>query len=215
MWNVFEYPFVGIAAAILVLLGLWLLWMLKPDKRRRWHPLIPLGIIALAFAVAHFVQTDREKILNAINIGIKAFEERNIEPIKEIIADDYTDTAHSSKDLIVAYCQAMFEMAMIDRVTFLSRETTVEDNLAPLETGHFRWLAGIFDSFSLTGHAIFTMEAFVKFSEGSEIARMGKPFLIVKARFSFKKTPDKKWLINSSEILELDRKPINWGQIRN
>jgi len=225
MWNVFEYPFVGIGAAVLVMLGLWLLWILKPDKRRRWHPLIPLGIIVLSFAVAYFVQTDKEKILNAINIGIKAFEERKIEPIKEIIADDYADTAHSSKDMIIAYCQAMFQMAMIEKVTFLSRETVIEDNHAPLETGHLRWLSGIFDSFSLTGHATFIMEVLIKFSEESEIAKMGKPFLIVKARFSFKKTPDKnrssqgfaptRWLINSSEILELDRKQVNWGELHS
>ncbi|MFA5291482.1 MAG: hypothetical protein WC496_00450 [Phycisphaerae bacterium] len=191
MWNVFEYPFVGIAAAGVVMFGLWLLWILKPDKRRRWHPLIPLGIVALAFAVSYFVQTDKEKILNAINIGIKAFEEQKIEPIKEIIADDYADTAHSSKDTIIAYCQAMIQTAMIEKLTFLSRGTVVEDN-----------------------HATFTMEALIKFSEESEIARMGKSFLIVKARFSFEKTPDKRWLINSSEILELDRKQVNWGELK-
>ena len=192
MWNIFEYPFTGIAAAIVSLVVIWLFRILKPDKKRWWQQLVPVVIIALSFAIAFFVQTDREKILGVINKGIKAFEERKIEPIREIIADDYFDAANSSKELIVAYCQALFETAMIDRVTFISRKTEIESD-----------------------KAVFTTEALVNFAEESEIAKMGKPFLIVKVRFYLKKTLDKKWLINSSEILELDRKAVNWGEIKS
>jgi hypothetical protein len=192
MWNVFEYPFTGIAVAAASLLAIWLFNILKPDKKRRWYILIPIGIIALSFAVSYFVQTDKEKILAAVNKGIKAFKERQIEPIREIIADDYFDAVHNSKEYIIAYCQALFQMAMVDRVTFLSRKTEIEND-----------------------RAVFTTEALVSFAEESEIAKMGKPFLIVKARFYFVKTPDKGWLINSSEILELDRKSVNWTQLRN
>lgn len=191
MWNIFEYPFTGIAAAIASLFAIWLFGILKPDKKRRWHLLIPIVIIALSFAVSYFVQTDKEKILGAVNKGIKAFKERQIEPIREIIADDYFDAAHSSKEYIIAYCQALFQTAMVDRVTFISRKTEIEND-----------------------RAVFTTEALVNFAEESEIAKMGKPFLIVKSRFYFVKMPDGRWLINSSEILELDRKSVNWGQLR-
>jgi hypothetical protein len=192
MWNVFEYPFVGIGIAVIVLAGLWVYGMFRPDKKRKWHPLIPIGIVVLAVAVSYFVQTDKEKIFGAVNKGIKAFEERKIEPIREIIADDYFDAAHSSKEYIIAYCQGLFETAAIERVTFLSQQIQIED-----------------------GKAVFTLEAMIKFAEQSHAAQMGKGFMIVKARFSFKKTPDKKWLINGSEILELDRKTVNWGQLHN
>ncbi|MBU2457322.1 MAG: hypothetical protein KKE31_01635 [Planctomycetes bacterium] len=171
MWNIFEYPFTGIAAAIVSMIAIWLFRILKPDKKHWWQMLVPAVIIVSSFAIAFFVQTDREKILGAVNKGIKAFEERKIEPIREIIADDYFDAVHSSKEYIIAYCQALFETAMIDRVTFISRKTEIENN-----------------------QAVFTTEAFVKFAEESEIAKMGKPFLIVKARFYFKKTPDKSGL---------------------
>ncbi len=192
MWNVFEYPFTGIAVAVFSLAAIWLFNILKPDKKRQWHYLIPLSIIIAAVAVSYFVQTDREKILGAVNKGIKAFKEEQIEPIREIIADDYFDAAHSSKEYIIAYCQALFQTAMVDRVTFLSRKTEIENE-----------------------QAAFTTEAMVKFAEESEIAKMGSPFLIVKARFYFVKISDGRWLINSSEILELDRKAVNWTQLRN
>ena len=190
MWNVFEYPFVGIGVAIVALVGVWIYEAVRPLKRRKWHLLVPAGIVVLSFAVCYFVQTDKEKILGVINKGIKAFEEQKIEPIREIIADDYSDRAHGSKKLILAYCEALFQTAMVERVTFLSRETVIEKNTAT-----------------------FTTEAFLKFAERSEIAKMGKTFLIVKMRFYFKKTADGKWLINGSEILELDRKSVSWNDI--
>jgi len=194
MLNIFEYPFVGIGLAVVSMIALWIFGAFFPQKRRRWHFAVPFVIAILAFAVAFFVQTDREKILSAVSKGIKAFELQNIEPISRIIADDYSDAAHSSKELILAYCQALFQTATVEKVTTFSRNTEIK---------------GV--------KAVFTTEALVKFTENSEIARMGKAFLIVKARFYFKKTQPQadKWLINSSEILELDRNPVSWNQLRN
>lgn len=192
MWNVFEYPFVGIGIAFLSMVMLWLYRAFRPDKKRKWHFAVPFIIIALAFGLCFLVQTDREKILTAFNIGIKSFQQQNVEPIRQIIADDYSDAAHGSKELIVAYCQAMFEVAPVEKVTTFSRQIQIEPTTAT-----------------------FTMESMVKFTEESEMARMGKDFLIVKARLHFKKTPQKKWLLTSSEILELDRKSVNWNQLNS
>jgi hypothetical protein len=86
----------------------------------------------------------------------------------------------------------MFEVAPVEKVTTFSRQTQIEQTTA-----------------------VFTIESMVKFTEESEIAKMGKAFLIIKARLHFKKTPDKKWLITGSEILELDKKPVNWNQLNN
>ncbi len=190
MWNIFEYPFVGIGIAIILFIILWIFRAVKPDKKRWWQLFIPLLIAIAAVAVLYFVQTDKEKIQNAISKGIKAFEQQKIEPISEIIADDYNDPYHSSKDLIIAYCQAIFQTATVQKITTFNRETKINGD-----------------------KATYTVEGLVKFTEQSEIAKMGKPFMIVKARFYFQKTPQKKWLIYRSEILEIDRKPVNWGQL--
>jgi hypothetical protein len=202
MWNIFEYPFVGIGLAIVSMFGLWIFGAFWPDKKRKWHFTIPFVIAILAFAIAYLVQTDKEKITAAVNKGIKAFQTQDIQPIKEIIADDYSDTAHSSKAFIIAYCQALFQTATVEKITLYSRQLNIENN-----------------------SATFTTEGLVKFTESSQIARMGKPLLLVKTRLNFKKTQDKnrasasfaptRWLINSSEILELDRNPVNWNQLRD
>ena len=190
MFNVFEYPFVGMGMAFLSMISLWLYQTFRPDKKRKWHFAVPFIIIALAFGLCFLVQTDKEKILAAFNQGVRSFQEQKIEPIRKIIAEDYSDAAHGSKKLIVAYCQAMFQVAPVEKVTIFSRQTQIEQTTA-----------------------VFTIESMVKFTEDSEIAKMGKPFLIVKARLHFKKTPQKKWLVCGSEILELDRKPVNWNQL--
>ncbi|HAL44790.1 MAG TPA: hypothetical protein DCP47_02575 [Phycisphaerales bacterium] len=190
MWNLFEYPFVGIGIGLITFIGFWIFRVVWPSKKRRWQYFVPLAIYIAAFAVAYFVQTDNEKITATINKGISAFQKNQIEPIREIISDDYSDSLHSSKEIIVAYCQALFQTITVDKVTFLSKKSEIKNNRAML-----------------------TIEAMVKFAEQSQIAQMGKPFLIVKGRFSFVKTADKKWVINSSEILELDRQPIDWDQI--
>jgi len=190
MWNVFEFPFLGIAIGLTVFICFWIFRVVCPSRKRRWHYFVPLAIYIAAFAVSYFVETDNEKVLAVLNKGISAFQQRDIQPIKEIIADDYADSLHSSKTYIVAYCQGLFETAMVDKVTFLSRKTDIQG-----------------------GSATMTFEASVKFAEQSHIAQMGKSFLFIKAKLYFEKTADKRWLINSSEILELDRNPIDWKQI--
>ncbi|MCX5632888.1 MAG: hypothetical protein NTW93_04330 [Phycisphaerae bacterium] len=192
MFNIFEYPFVGIGLAVVSMFALWVFGAVRPDKKRKWHFAVPFVIAALAFAIAYFVQTDKEKVLGAVNKGIKAFEKQKIEPIKEITADNYTDIANTSKEMLIAYCQGLFQTAAVEKITLFSRRIEIDGD-----------------------KATFMMEGLLKFTEQSEMAKMGKPFLIVKARLHFKKTPQKKWLINSSEILELDRKPVNWGQLHN
>jgi hypothetical protein len=190
MLNVFEYPFVGIGIAVLSMIALWLYNAIYPARRKWWHFTVPFIIAGLAFAVAFFVQTDKEKIQAAVYAGIRAFEKQDIKPIGEIIADDYTDAAHGSKELMIAYCQAIFQDQAVEKVTTFSRETKIQDQ-----------------------QGTFTAEMMVKFAEDSNIADAGKAFLIVKARFHFKKTPQRKWVIYNSEILELDRKPVNLNQL--
>jgi len=190
LWNPLEFPFVGIGIGLLVFIGFWIFRVICPDKKRRWHYFVPLAIYIAAFAVSYVVETDNEKILGTVNKGIKAFQQRNVTMIEEIMADNYSDSLHSSKAYIVAYCQGLFETAMVDKVTFLSRKTDIQNS-----------------------KAIMMLEVSVKFAEQSHIAQMGKSFLFVKAKLYFEKTTDKRWLINSSEILELDRNPIDWSKI--
>ncbi|MDD5134236.1 MAG: hypothetical protein PHP01_02340 [Phycisphaerae bacterium] len=191
MFNIFEYPFAGIGIAVLSMMVFWLYNAFYPAGRKWWHFTVPFIIASSAFATAFFVQTDKEKIQAVVYIGIKAFEKRDIKPVNEIVADDYNDFSCSSKEQLLAYCRTLFQFAAVEKVTIFSREIKVYGQ-----------------------RGIFKAEMMVKFAEDSDIAEAGKTFMIVKARFYFKKIPQGKWVIYNSEILELDRQPVNWNQLR-
>lgn len=152
---------------------------------------MPFVIVGLAFGLDFIVKTDYEKINTALYRALEGFEAQQISPIEEVIADDYADPVNASRDLILAYCQGLFHFAVVRKISVIHKEIIIE--------GH---------------RAIFTAEAVVHFAEESDIAKMGKSLMLVKGRLFLKKTHDRKWLIYSSELLELDRKSINWQQVK-
>ena len=191
MFNVFQQPWTLIVAGTICLLVMLILRSLFIDKRRWWQLALPVIIVALAFGLDLIVKTDYEKIIIALNGAVDSFEAQQISPIEEVIADDYTDLVNGSKDIILAYCEGLFHFAEIRKISTWSKEITIEKRKAK-----------------------FTTEVVVHFAEESEIAKMGKSIMIVKGRLFLRKTDDKKWLIYSSELLELDRKSVNWHQIK-
>ena len=190
MFDVFGNPYLGLVVAVISMVGIWLFKILRPEKARWWQSFIPVMIFVLALGVDYFVKTDAEKIRAAISDGIKAFKQQKIEPIEQMIADDYSDDARSGKQLILAYCKALFVVTPVEKVTMLSKAVNVEGSKGD-----------------------FTSKAAVKFAKQSEIAQAGKEYMLVKFRVYFRKTPDGKWLIYSTDILEIDQKPVNWKQI--
>jgi len=190
--NIFENPFLLLIVAFAVTISVWVLRILRPEKSTWRQSLIPLSIVVIAFGLDYLFKTDNEKIQNAVKTSKKAFVAQQIGPITEVISEDYSDAAHSSKTLILAYCQALFEVAPVKKVSMLSKNVNIQGQTAD-----------------------FTAEAVIRFDEKSEIAQMGKSVMLVKFRLHFKKTPDKSWLVNSSDILEIDRKPLNWSYIKN
>ncbi|MBN1787658.1 MAG: hypothetical protein JW806_04620 [Sedimentisphaerales bacterium] len=192
MWNPYEYPFLGAVIAVAVMIILWLFGIFWPEKRRRWHPVIPLVILAAALALTFFAQTTKEKITAAIKQGAKSFETQNIELFAQIVADDYGDTSNKSKENLLKYCQSVFPRAQVEKITFYGKE------------------------FDITGdRATFTVKALIKFGANSPVAQMGKEYLLLKGKFYFRRTSDKRWLIYNSEVLEIDKKAFNWQRLKS
>lgn len=192
MFNVFESPLLLSLTAVVSVIVIWVMRVARPDKIGWRYSMIPILIMAAAFSLDFFVKTDREKINSALNIAIKAFTLKQIEPISEIVAADYSDPANSSKMMILAYCKALFEIAPVEKISLLSKNLKINGS-----------------------KAVLTSDAMVKFAPESEITKMGQSLMLVKFRLYFRKTAQKQWLVHSSNILEIDRKAVNWGQVRN
>ena len=191
MSNIFEQPWTLLIVAILVLFVMLIFRMFLPEKRRWWQLALPVFLAAAAFGLDFLVKTDLEKINALINAAIIAVEEENPDAIEAIISDNYSDSYHSTKKDLMHHCRAELSQPLVEK----NKKTglTIEIS-APTAT------------------AVLTV--LMKFDKESYIYQNYKPFLLVKIKLYLQKQPDKRWFINRTEVLELDRQPTNWRRIR-
>jgi len=191
MFDFFEQPYTLIGAAILVLFGILTFRSVLPEKRHWWQLLLPVLVAVAAFGLDVLVQTDLEKINSAINTVIKAVEEENCNAIEAIIAENYQDSYHDTKRHLLTHCRQRLTPSLIEKNK--KRACLVE--LSP-------------------PNATATLFMLTTFDKNSSISVNYKSFLFSKIELRLQKQQDKTWLINRAEILELDRQPAKWNDLR-
>jgi hypothetical protein len=191
MFDVFEQPWTLAGAAVLVLFGILTFRSFCPEKRRWWQLLIPVFLVVAAFGADMLIQTDREKVNSVIDAAIEAVRREDCSAIGAVIADDYSDSYHGTKKVLMDHCRKELSKPLVDK----GKKTGL--------------LVKISDS-----NATAVLFATIIFDKNSYISQNYKSFLLVKARLSLQKQPNKRWLINRIEILELDRQPTSWRHIR-
>lgn len=191
MFDFFEQPYTLIGAAILVLFGVLTFRSVLPEKRRWWQLLLPVFVAVAAFGLDTLVQTDLEKINSVINTIIKAVEEEDCNAIEAIIAEDYRDSYHNTKRHLLTHCRQRLTPSLIEK----NKKTASLVELSP-------------------PNAIATLFMLTTFDKNSSISVNYKSFLFLKIELRLQKQHDKTWLINRAEILELDRHPAKWNDIR-
>jgi hypothetical protein len=190
MFDFFEQPYTLIGAAVLVLFGILTFRSFCPEKRRWWQLLIPVLIVVAAFGTDMLVQTDLEKINAVIKAAINAVQEEDYRAIGATIADNYSDSYHSTKQDLMAHCKRELSKPLVEKIKKPSRLIDISDS-----------------------NATATLFTVIILDKNSYLSQY-KSFLLVKARLSLRKQPDKTWLISRIEILEIDRQPISWKGIR-
>lgn len=192
MFDFFEQPWSLLGAAVIVLFGMLTFRSMFPEKRRWWQLLVPVLLAVAAFGLDSLVKTDPEKINAVINKGIKAVEEEDCNTIDEILSESYSDSHHSTKEHLLAHCRRELARSLVEK--HKKRGLLIEDISGPNATA-----------------ILFTLATFDK---NSYVSQNYKSFLLIKAKLHLQKQPDKRWLISRVEVLELDRTPVNWSQIR-
>jgi hypothetical protein len=190
MFEIFEQPWTLVGAAVLVLFGMLTFRSFCPEKRRLWQLLVPLFLTVAAFGADMLVQTDLEKINSVIKAAINAVQQENYRAIEAVIANDYSDSYHSTKQQLLDHCRRELSKPLVDKIKKSRRLIDISDSKATAN--------------------LFVVIILDKNSHLTEY----KSFLMVKSRLSLRKQPDKKWLISRIEILEIDRQPISWKNIR-
>ncbi|MBN2270708.1 MAG: hypothetical protein JXN61_08845 [Sedimentisphaerales bacterium] len=191
MFNFFEQPYTLIGLAVIVLFGLFTFRSVFPEKRspRQW--LIPLSIVALAFALDLLVRTDREKLNALISTLMKAVQEENHAAIEPLIAVDYQDSHHRTKAELMARCRKTLADIYIHKNKLRSCLLQISPPAAKA--------------------TIFTTTTF---DQKSWVAQSYKSFLFFKGEIFFARQSDGSWRVTRINPLEVDKQPITWSQIR-
>lgn len=191
MFNIFEKPWTLIGIAVLVLFGLLQFRSIFPEKRLWWQWLIPAFLAVSAFGLDFFVKTDLEKINSVIKTAIKAVEQENYPAIEAIIADNYSDSYHKSKAFLMDHCRSRLASSPVEK----NKKADLIIEMSPPQ-------------------ATAVLTVLTKFEKESLVAQNYKPFLLIKISLNLQKQRDRRWLINQAELLELDKQPVNWRNIR-
>jgi len=191
MFNILEHPWGLITVAIVTLLVLLMVRRIFPEKRHWWQLTLPAFLVAAAFGFDFLVKTDLEKIKAVLNTGVKAVEKENPDAIEPIIADNYSDSFHKTKANLLSHCRIRLAEPLIEKN--IARIVEIKISL-PAAT------------------AIFTVR--ILFDKRSLIYQNFKSEVRIKVKLDLQKQLDNNWLINRIEILELDRQPFNWENIK-
>jgi len=192
MFDIFEQPWTLLITAILVLLVMLMFRRIFPEKKHWGQWLLPAFLTVAAFGFDLLVKTDTEKINAVINTGVKAVEEENSDAIEAIISNNYHDSYHNTKKDLMEHCRARLSEPLVEKNK--KRPPIIE--ISP-------------------PNATVVVTVIVHFDKQSYIYReFNKPFVIIKVKLNLQKGQDKSWLINRADVLELDRQPVKWRNLK-
>ena len=191
MFNIFEQPWTLLITAIIVLFVMLMFRRIFPEKRHWWQLALPAFLAVAAFGLNWLVQTDLEKIKAVINTGVKAAEKENCDAIEKILSDNYRDSYHNTKQDLMRYCRDLLSEPLVEKN--IKRIVSIEISLPK---------------------ATVTLTVRTVFDKRSYVYQNFKRLMLTKVKLDLQKEQDNRWLITRAEILEIDRQPINWKDIR-
>jgi hypothetical protein len=182
MLNIFEQPWTLTVVAVLVLFGLFQFRSIFPEKRHWWQLLLPVFLVFAAFGLDFFVKTDLEKIRAVVQTGIKAVEQENCDAIDKIIADNYSDSFHDTKASLMTRCRDELARSPVEK----NKKAGLLIEIKPPQ-------------------ATADLTVWMRFNEAAFIAQNYKALFLIEVRLHLQKQPDKSWLINRVELIEVDK----------
>jgi hypothetical protein len=189
MWNIFEHWWTALAVALGVQIVLAIIHIIRPESRKFWHILIPLAVIVVGIGVERLVQTDFEKINILIDKCLTATADENIAAIGALLAPDYSDSCHKSKESAMQSCRRWFGQPLISVNKKYSVEITIDRPAAQVN-----------------------LIVVTHLDPKSEYYQSVK-LLLIKARLYLHRNADGRWLINRAELLEVNNQPVKWNEI--
>lgn len=177
----------GIAA----LLTFMIIHIITTYEQHRWQWFIPLVLAFAAFGLDFIVRTDLEKINALVKTARKACEQEDLDAIGALISENYSDSFHNSKEGLMNHCRSLLTEPLIENTTKMSLDIDISSPRAEA-----------------------TLVSIVNFERQSRVYRDYRQFVIFKIRLYLQKEQGKRWLIHQTEVIEIDRQPFKWRDIR-
>ncbi len=190
MWDVFGQPWTLLAAAGIAFLAVMTYRAFRPDRAKPWQFGIPVALVVLAFALDGLVATDAEKIRALIVAAEKAGQARDIPALERLLAEDYHDSLHRDKQRLIDHARSALANSPIKAIKEISFGPTTLDR----------------------ARASTTLIVVTTFQENSLVAATYRPVLMAKLDFVLARQPDRRWLIESIELVEVDKQPLTWSR---
>jgi len=184
--NIFEQPWTLVVIGAWLILAVWIASRYWPLKFTRKHLLIGPIVIALAFAVDYLVVTDREKIETIMDTVVKAAEEEQAEDIIQFISADYRDSFHDSRESFTSLCRQIFSKPQIEKNWITDQQLDLAETQANV------WIT-----------AVSRLDERNQWAAGISVIKTAW-------RLEFSKQPDKSWLIDTIEFIELGDQEVDW-----
>jgi hypothetical protein len=188
MWNFFEQPWTLLGAAVLVLFGVLTFRSVWSEKRKPWQWLLPAGVAILGVGLDLAVTTDLEKINQVIKTGLKAVQEENCAAIAPLLAADYQDSYHKSKESLLDRCRVRLVPPAVQKIRRVSTKVEITPPNAKV-----------------------ALSIWMTFDKDSIWAQAYKQTALIAVDLYFRKQPDKTWRVNRAEVREVDKMPASWG----
>jgi hypothetical protein len=191
MPSVFEQPWLLLILALVAFLVVGTWRAVVPEKNRWWQWCIPLGLALLGLGLDAAVATDHEQVTALSRNLIKTVAAEDIEGLDRLIAADYRDSLHRDREALLRHVTSGLSHSPVSKITKIS---------------------GGIESLGSTQASV-TMETIVLFAKESRIASIYRAQVFVNLRLRMAKSPGGAWLLERIDLLEVDRQPMNWGQI--
>jgi hypothetical protein len=116
MTNIFEQPWLLLIVAGVFFIGLAIFRDALPPKRAWVFWLLPVAIAIAAFAIDFLVETDKEKIENALAKACRAAEDEDVKSLEPLIWVNYSDSFHPTKQALLDHFQSRLSEPTIEKI---------------------------------------------------------------------------------------------------
>lgn len=185
MLNILETPWFLIIISVLLFFVQRILRSINPDKFTNKYLFIPLAIFVFAFFADFIVETDNEKINSMVKTIKKSVINEKTDEIELLISPNYYDPYHRSKDRAVSHLKSLYIISPVEMALITEKEILKNDEKATIN-----------------------IKAGLTFEPGAPLGAVS-----VKFSLDLVKNANGQWLISSSELEELNKQPVSWGDI--